>query len=141
MRKLRTFIQIHNWDNLKTLVKARVSRMERSSVAKMKFGILPIAMETERFSKNRPEPEERKCKLCNNGDAEDEAHLLFMCERHALAREPYLAEVYEDDPIIEYMANLSQLKILLQETRIRETTRWVDAIVQSRKECLYVKCN
>ena len=101
MNKLRTFIKIHDWDNTKTLAKARISRMERSSVAKMKFGILPIAMETERFCKNRPKPEDRKCKLCTNGDAEDEAHLLFVCGRHAMAREPYLMGVYEEEPILE----------------------------------------
>jgi hypothetical protein len=59
-------------------VSSNISRSERSFLAQLRFGILPIHLETGRF--NRKPLEERLCYICNNNEIEDEEHFLLKCE-------------------------------------------------------------
>ncbi len=44
--KLETFVKIHDFDNVKSMVKANLSRSQRSVLTKFEAGILPIRFET-----------------------------------------------------------------------------------------------
>ena len=55
-------------------------RTERSYMAQYRFGILPIATETGRWTGINEQL--RICKVCNSGKIENEIHLLFECTRY-----------------------------------------------------------
>ena len=52
----------------------------RSCIAQFRLGVLPLHVETGRFS-GKPK-DQRVCKMCNSNVVEDELHFLFMCERY-----------------------------------------------------------
>ena len=82
--KLRTYIRLK--DNLKTAnyVKTHLSGGERSVLAQIRCGILPLHIETGRF--NNTPLEERLCTMCNNDDIEDELHFIFDCDKYTAER-------------------------------------------------------
>ena len=46
--KLRTFVQLHDFDSNQLLVKSGLTRYQRSLLSQLKFGILPLKIETDR---------------------------------------------------------------------------------------------
>ena len=82
--KLRTFSQIHDFDHFQSLVSSNISRYQRSLVAQLKFGILPLKIETDRYQ-GIP-LEQRICKLCDSNSIETELHFLFHCNALSDAR-------------------------------------------------------
>ena len=54
--------------------------LKRSHIAKLRLGILPIHIETGRY--NGLDRNMRACLVCNNGDIEDEYHVMFHCSIH-----------------------------------------------------------
>ena len=70
--KLQTFVQIHDFDSNQLLVKSGLTRYQRSLLSQLKFGILPLKIETDRY---QGIPSDRRiCKLCDLNTPEDEAH-------------------------------------------------------------------
>ena len=52
-----------------------LQRNERSILAQLRMGILPLTIETGRFI-NQP-LEQRLCKICDSNEVEDEWHFIF----------------------------------------------------------------
>ena len=75
--KLRTFVQIYDFDSNQLLVKSGLNRYQRSLLSRLKFCILSLKIETDRYQ-GIP-PDRRICKLCDLHTPEDEAHFLFSC--------------------------------------------------------------
>ena len=68
-----------------------LSRKERSYLAQLRLGILPINVEIGRY---RQIPfDERKCMLCNNENVEDEYHVLFICPAYDRIRKTWLKDI------------------------------------------------
>ena len=61
-----------------------MSRHTRSLFAQFRLGILPIKIETGRFS--RQELENRTCDVCTSGEIEDEVHFLCICLGYSVER-------------------------------------------------------
>ena len=59
--KLRSFIQIHDFNRMQVLVNSDVTRYQRSLLAQLKSGILPLKIETDRYQ--GISLEQRICKL------------------------------------------------------------------------------
>jgi hypothetical protein len=76
--KLRTYHKIKQTLETESYVKCNLNRKERSLLAQLRFGILPLKIETGRFE-NLP-LENRICELCRLNKTEDETHFLFECE-------------------------------------------------------------
>ena len=74
--KLRTYKLIKDIPDCEPYVKGNLSFSERSFIAQLRLGILPLNIETGRFV-NKP-LQERKC--CNCQVLEDESHFLFYCQ-------------------------------------------------------------
>ena len=102
---MRTFKEIHNFGCIQTLVKSQVTRYQRSLLSQLKFGILPLKIETDRYQ-GIP-LNERKCRLCNSGSIEDETHFLFQCNSLNEARSK--AEEYISIPLAT-LDDLQKLK-------------------------------
>ena len=107
--KLRTFVKVHDFDSYQAIVKSSLTRTQRSKLIQLKFGILPLKYETDRYQGIAPE--RRLCKLCTLNVPEDEIHFLFQCPALSTTRGNFLQRFREDhfefgDDHIENMSNL-----------------------------------
>ena len=65
-------------------IACNLPRYQRSLFAQLRFGILPISIETGRAQKKTVE--ERVCTLCSDG-VEHETHFICICEYHKFQRD------------------------------------------------------
>ena len=68
----------------KTTATIILKRHQRSLIAKLRLGVLPINVEIGRYS-NTPR-DERYCPLCNKLEVEDEYHIFFKCQHYSELR-------------------------------------------------------
>ncbi len=73
--KLRTYIKHKEQLDPEKYVTCHLSKKERSYLAQLRLGILPIKLETGHFENIKVE--ERLCELCDARVVEDEQHFLF----------------------------------------------------------------
>jgi hypothetical protein len=90
--KLRLYRKLKTRKCSENYVIMNLSPSERSFLAQLRFGILPLAIETGRFS--RTPVENRICSFCSTC-TEDELHFLFVCPQYQNARSVFLQNVQE----------------------------------------------
>ena len=74
--KLRTFVTFKDFSNLSPHLFKPLSFVERKTLSKLRLSILPIRIETARFSRSVIPEKERVC-YCGSLDVESESHVLF----------------------------------------------------------------
>ena len=134
MPKLRTFIKIHDVTESKVLVMKNMKRSQRSLLAKLKCGVLPLGIEIGRH-KDTP-LENRVCYACNMGFLEDEIHVLFSCPGYANVREDFkgrvlLPQALEEIPLEQI------LKENLKTDKIKTMGDFMLALWGERKRSIY----
>ena len=77
--KLRTYVKVKDFDNPACLVKIGMSRCQRSLIAQLLCGILPLKLEVGRYLGT--DKRFRYCKVCGTKKVEDEIHFIFDCRR------------------------------------------------------------
>ncbi len=82
--KLRTYLDFKETLEKEKYLTFDFSRRERSLLAQLRFGILPIRIETGRFVGETPD--ERLCIYCDKNVIEDEYHYIFYCDFYAEIR-------------------------------------------------------
>ena len=130
--KLRSFIQIHDFNNIQTLVKSNVSRYQRSLLTQVKFGILPLKIETDRYQ-GIP-LDERICKLCDSDSIEDEVHFMFHCNALNEARQGVIDQLNLN---IDVTDDYQKLKLLLNESFIHKCGKYIEVLYKTRQNILY----
>ena len=95
---------------IETYCKLNLKRSQRSLIAKLHLGILPIHIETGRY--NRIERELRVCLVCNNGRVEDEFHVMFYCQAHKEARYILTNEALKVEPRYQTYNDIHKLQFL-----------------------------
>ena len=130
--KLRTFIQIHNFNHTQTLVKSNLSRYQRSLLTQLKFGILPLKIETDRYQ--GVPLEERTCKICDSGMVEDEIHFMFQCN----ALNEHRTHAIENLNLhLNQTNDIQQLAILLDESNILSCGKFIETLYRARQNLIY----
>ena len=93
--KLRTYVLYKQAYVPETYLTMKMSRRRRSLMSQFRSGVLPLEIERGRYTpvydkfskKNRKrKPIERKCKLCNLDEIEDEYHFLCSCSAYSILR-------------------------------------------------------
>ena len=74
--KLRFYASFKNKLSVANYVLYNLSPSERSIMAQIRLGILPLEVETGHF--HNVKLEDRICNICNEG-VEDESHFMFEC--------------------------------------------------------------
>ena len=82
--KLRTYRLFKNDLYLEDYVQHRFHRKKRSLLAQFRLGILPLHIETGRYT-NTP-IDQRICKICDFGEIENEYHFIMTCPEYESAR-------------------------------------------------------
>ena len=78
--KLRTYMSFKEQYCTEEYVKFCIPRKERSLLAQIRFGTLPLHIETGRFRGTILE--ERTCQICNSCAIEDEFHFISVCNEY-----------------------------------------------------------
>ena len=129
--KLRTFLKIHNFDKIQLLAKSKITRYQRSLLAQLKFGILPLKIETERYQGTPLE--NRLCKLCNTNSVEDEMHFMFHCPGLSDTRSSFHT-ISEFNDITD---NFDRLHKMLDSENLSDVGKFVENMYMSRKNLMY----
>lgn len=82
--KLRTYLLFKENYETEKYVQYCDKRNERSLLAQIRLGVLPLHIETGRFESKQIE--ERVCKICNSGEVEDEIHFMCVCQKYVAYR-------------------------------------------------------
>ena len=85
--KLCTYVTFKYTFGPEPYVYSYMSRSERSLLAQLRIGVLPLKIETGRY--NNVKVEDRMCELCDL-DIEDEKHFVCSCPIYAAIREEIL---------------------------------------------------
>lgn len=129
--KLRTYVQIHDYESKQLLVKSDISRYQRSLLSQLKFGILPLKIETDRYQ-GIP-AENRICKLCDTNLPEDELHFLFLCPALSHIRNLYVPRnILLSDTNQEF-----KLKEMYFKENITSSALFVERLYRERQRLIY----
>jgi hypothetical protein len=109
--KLRLYKTFKQEFKTETYVLSNINRSERSFFAQLRFGILPIHIETGRFT--RKPLEERTCKICNNGEVEDEKHFLLNCNTYQYSRDNLIQKCIDKDPAFIHLNDPEKIQYIM----------------------------
>ncbi len=89
--KLRTYISFKQDIDVAPHLCCNLPKYERSLISQLRLGILPLHIETGRYSNLRIE--DRTCLICNSNDVENEDHFLFNCNFYSTERDRLETEI------------------------------------------------
>ncbi len=137
MSKLCTYVVVKDYTEIGTLVKSNLQRNHRSLIARLLCGILPLEVETGRYTQTKKEL--RFCKICNGQVVEDETHFLLHCPRLTKIRYEKLKPILRKSRETLNMNDTEKIKWLLEKDQIKEFGEALAAIYQCRQDVLYCK--
>ena len=132
--KLRLFKQICEVESSERYVKLNISSSERSLLAQLRMGILPLRIETGRFSNLKIN--ERLCQMCKTGEVEDEIHFLFKCERFKECRQLYMSKFAEKIERFNEMSDQEKISTCFTSSP-RQFGKYLSTIFQEHKNVQY----
>ena len=85
MPKLHTYITFKTDFETENYVKSCLSKQERSFLVQLRYGVLPLRVETSRYSGLRPQ--QRTCQICDSGEVENECHFILDCDLYTTEKQ------------------------------------------------------
>jgi len=82
-KKLRTYRLYKQHLQIEPYIISDIPRSHRRILTMFRSGSFPLAIETERYSRQPIPVNERTCKLCSTGDIENEIHFLMLCSLYS----------------------------------------------------------
>ena len=129
-----------NTDNINLYIKEEnyckvvIKRNQRSLIARLRLGILPINLQLGR-SYNKIPREERWCPVCPNKVAENEFHVLFFCPLYALERFTLLEHANNIDVNFKNYSHEEQFEFLTTNILIlQKTPKFLQLLVTKRQQ-------
>ena len=132
--KLRTYKLFKEIAEIEPYIASNLPRYQRSLLAQLRFGILPLSIETGRAQKKKVE--ERICPLCSDG-VEDETHFICICEYYKLQRDELFNQILITHPNFNNLTNIDKLAFLMKY-EWKTLMQYLSLIWNIRKEKLYV---
>ena len=114
-------------------VKFNLTSSQRSLTAQLRAGVLPILIETGRFS--RIEASQRICILCKSGEVESELHFLLDCKCYDILRSAWLNNVKSNCDNFDSLSVNEKLSLLFLKFH-RCTAKFILNSFCYRKEIL-----
>jgi hypothetical protein len=132
--KLRTLVTFKNCYLTEHYVSLNLSRNQRSVLAQLRCGILPLEIETGRYS--GVSEENRLCKICNSGEIENEVHFVFNCSMYQHERLEFSSAVQgKYNNFTNLQANVKLYILFTLEPRL--LAKFVVKILEKRQNSLY----
>ena len=133
--KLCTYVKIHDFDSIRVLVRANLSRIQRSLVTKFKCGVFPLRIETGRYK--GLDKSKRFCKICNEGFIENEMHFLYGCKGLKHVIDPFMYTMSELVDGWNVLSKLYRTKLLVSGTHLKRFGSWLEDMYYTRRGILY----
>ncbi len=112
-----------------------MNRRQRSYVAQLRCGILPIAIETGRWIGKKPE--ERLCNICKEQEVEHEIHFLFMCSSYEKERQDFYKDMNDRIPDFHMLVPIEKIQIVMKEEHIILFSKYLCTIFDKRQSILF----
>ncbi len=133
--KLRSFIEFKDSTEPTILISNNLPRYQRSLLAKLSCGILPLEIETGRYS-GIP-ANERFCKVCNLPVVEDEYHFLYSCPLLQTERTKFYADHISDIGEFMLYTDAEKTKFLFSNEMIKCFGIYVEELYKKCRKILY----
>ena len=91
--KLRTFVKISNFGGENIYLNKPLTFTQKSHIAKFKLGVLPLRLETDRFSRPIIPETDRICEQCQSNNIENEIHFALYCDKHSYIRKAFFDNI------------------------------------------------
>jgi hypothetical protein len=111
------------------------NRSQRSILAQLRCGILPLKVETGRF--NQIPLEFRLCTLCDQNSVEDECHFLFDCTLYDEIRTKYFRYILQLHPYYFEMSKEQKLNLLMSKELVKYTAEFIYNCYIKRRSIIY----
>ena len=132
--KLRMYKQIKSTPVTELYLKNFTGSKLRSCLAQIRFGILPLNVETGRF---RGTPlEERICTCCDMDAVENECHFLFECELYEELRRTMLNQMNIELTEFNNVPEKDKLEFVFSKPKL--LARFITFAMEKRREKLYI---
>ena len=135
MPKLRTYRIFKKQYKVEEYVHLK-NRKHRSLLSQIRFGILPIEIETGRW--RNIEAENRLCKLCISDRVEDESHFMFECPMFTELRSNFLNDIESSPEQIALMSMPEKWELVMSPVNIAKTAKYVCVTFEKRRSLMFV---
>ena len=102
--KLRTYLQIKHTFGAEPYATCRLARSQRSLMAQLRFGILPLAIEVGRY--HNTSEDDRLCEMCDLNEIENEVHFILYCPYYDDLRIAWFQRVLNKDPAVFWYTDI-----------------------------------
>ncbi len=109
-------------------------KYEKSIFAQLRCGILPLRVETGRFS--RTPLEDRKCEMCDLDVIEDEQHFICTCPLYSQERQVLYHKINNLHPDFNNLDTDNKFIFLMSDNQ-KICAKYVWNCFQKRKKVLY----
>jgi hypothetical protein len=111
------------------------NRAHRSVFAQMRCGILPLKIETGRYT--QIPVEFRICIFCNDNVVEDENHFLFECSLYSEVRQKFWIIFENLSPGFRQKTNDEKISLFMNRNLVKTAGEYVYECYSHRKKNLY----
>ena len=130
--KLRTFMQFKDFQTLPAPhVGKPLSFVERRTISKLRLGILPLRVETARYTRPIIPESERLC-YCKSGDIESEYHALFSCCVYNDLRQGWLNKICIPDNFLVLPGEEKLSLVLNHPENVKPTAQFLIQLMDLR---------
>ena len=138
--KLRTYVQIKDFDCNESYLTIPMSFICRKHLALTRLSNLPIRIETSRYERPRVDANMRFCQIgCNSIAIEDECHVLFYCSMYNNIRIEWYRRLIKPVNFCN-LENTQKLKIVLNAPEnVKVTGQFLIDICNVRSKILIKK--
>ena len=134
--KLRTYITFKDEYGTENYVKYCSSRFQRSLLAQIRCGILPIRIEVGRF--NNEKEDKRICQVCDQQKIENEFHFICECSQYDIYRQDMYNYVKAKNVNFASFDNENKF-VYLMKYEWKQIGMYMEKAWQKRTSILYKK--
>lgn len=131
--KLRTYTSFKTEFETEKYVSLSMKRNERSLLARLRCGILPLRVETGRYIGERVE--DRLCRFCTDQCIENEPHFVVKCSFYRHIRSEYFGELFNTN---DFNSKTDSEKLVyLINDKSRTLAKYIVKSYSYRREGIY----
>jgi hypothetical protein len=128
--KLRTYVTFKQDYETEKYLMSSLTKAERSHLAQLRCGILPLKLETGRYVGLRVD--ERICTLCTDNVVEDETHFILKCSRYNDLRVNLISKCKESSSDFDNMSDIQKLSYVIQNQYVSAAKFIVESMKRRR---------
>lgn len=117
--KLRTYRLFKSTAQVEPYLLLNVHRLARRSLSMLRIGVLPLHVETGRYSRPVLPLADRKCMFCHHDCVEDEKHFLLACPLYSDQRQYLLDQAHELHDTFNTMSDDNKFTFLMNEPSLQ----------------------